>query len=53
MLFSALALGGQAMFGLPFWTALMVFGFPLLWVVYTIAFLVVSRHWEGLDEEDL
>jgi hypothetical protein len=34
------------MFGLPFETTLLVFGFPLLWVIYTIGFLYRSRNWE-------
>lgn len=34
------------MFGLPIETALLVFGFPAFWILYTIVFLVVSRDWE-------
>lgn len=34
------------MFGLPASTTFLVFGFPLLWVLYTLAFLYVSRNWE-------
>ncbi len=33
------------MFDLPWTTTLVVFGFPLLWVIYTLAFLYLSRHW--------
>ena len=33
------------MFGLPIETALLVFGFPLLWIVYTVVFLVKTRDW--------
>jgi len=33
------------MFGLPISTTLLVFGFPLFWIAYTIGFLFVSRHW--------
>jgi hypothetical protein len=33
------------MFGLPTETALLVFGFPVLWIVYTAVFLYRSRHW--------
>ena len=42
------------MFGLPLSTTLLVFGFPILWIVYTIGFLIVSRNWEeqSTDEED-
>ena len=40
------------MFGLPAGTALLVFGIPVLWIVYTIGFWVLSRGWEqdGGDE---
>jgi len=34
------------MFGLPIETTLLVFGFPIFWVIYTIVFLVVSRDWD-------
>ncbi|MCZ6643343.1 MAG: hypothetical protein O7F71_17345 [Gammaproteobacteria bacterium] len=34
------------MFGLPLATTLLVFGFPVLWIAYTIGFLILSRHWE-------
>lgn len=37
------------MFGLPATTALMVFGFPLLWIVYTIVFLYRTRNWSDDD----
>ncbi len=33
------------MFGLPLETSLLVFGFPVFWILYTIVFLVVSRGW--------
>lgn len=33
------------MFGLPLETSLLVFGFPVFWILYTIIFLVVSRDW--------
>lgn len=33
------------MFGLPFETAMLVFGFPLFWIAYTVAFLYLSRNW--------
>lgn len=39
------------MLGLPLSTALVVFGFPLLWVLYTIGFLLVTRDWD--DDEDV
>ena len=34
------------MFGLPWSTTLLVFGFPLFWVLYTIGFLVLTRNWD-------
>ena len=37
------------MFGLPIETTLLVFGFPLFWIVYTLVFLYRSRHWQ--DDE--
>jgi len=33
-------------FGLPWSTTLLVFGFPLLWALYTLVFLVISRSWQ-------
>ena len=33
------------MFGLPLATTLLVFGFPLFWILYMIVFLYVSRDW--------
>jgi hypothetical protein len=27
-------------------TTLLVFGFPLFWIVYTVVFLIVSKDWE-------
>ncbi len=40
------------MFGLPVETALLVFAFPVFWVLYTIVFLFVSRHWKREERED-
>ena len=42
------------MFGLPFTTTLLVFGFPAFWIAYTIGFLVLSRDWvqEGQPQQD-
>jgi hypothetical protein len=40
------------MFGLPTSTTLLVFGFPLFWIVYTIVFLIVSRGWSSEEEEE-
>jgi hypothetical protein len=34
------------MFGLPLSTTLLLVGFPLLWVAYTVIFLVVTRKWD-------
>jgi hypothetical protein len=36
-------------FGLPIETALLVFGFPVFWFLYTIVFLVLSRNWDRDD----
>jgi len=40
------------MFGLPTETALIVFGFPVFWIVYTLVFLYRTRRWER-DERDV
>ena len=44
---------GNDVFGLPLETSLLVFGFPLLWIIYTAIFLYRSRDWEdeSVDEE--
>ena len=39
------------MFGLPVSTSLLVLGFPLLWILYTIVFLILSKHWENDGDE--
>ena len=42
------------MFGLPMETALVVFGFPLFWIIYTVVFLLRTRDWvdgSGDDEQ--
>ena len=39
------------MFGLPVATTLLIFGFPVLWILYTIGFLIVSRHWPDTEGE--
>jgi hypothetical protein len=39
------------MFGLPTSTTLLIFGFPALWIVYTIGFLVVTRNWTDKGDE--
>jgi hypothetical protein len=33
------------MFGLPWETTLLVFGFPLFWITYTLVFLYRTRNW--------
>ncbi len=40
------------MFGLPLETTIVVFGFPLFWVFYTIVFLLRTKHWndESVDQ---
>jgi len=35
------------MFGLPLETSLLVFGFPVLWILYLAGFLYVSRGWDN------
>ena len=39
------------MFGLPVGTALLIFGFPVLWILYTIGFLIASRRWTDTEDE--
>lgn len=34
------------MFGLPVETALLLFGFPLFWILYLVVFMYVSRNWD-------
>lgn len=34
------------MFGLPPETSVLVFGFPVFWIAYTLFFLYVSRDWD-------
>jgi hypothetical protein len=36
-------------FGLPIETALLVFGFPAFWILYTIVFQVLSKDWVNDD----
>jgi len=33
------------LFGLPIETFLLVFGFPVFWILYTIVFQVLSKDW--------
>jgi hypothetical protein len=40
------------MFGLPFETALVVFGFPVFWIIYTAVFLYRSRDWKDDAGDD-
>lgn len=41
------------MFGLPIETWLLVFGFPIVWIIYTIVFLRKTRNWDSeSDGED-
>lgn len=40
------------MFGLPVETALLVFAFPVFWILYTIVFLIVSRNWKRDETGD-
>lgn len=34
------------MFGLPMETALLLFGFPVFWILYLGVFMFLSRDWE-------
>ena len=34
------------MFGLPLSTLLVVVGFPLFWILYTLVFLPLSKDWD-------
>ncbi len=40
------------MFGLPFGTSLLVFGFPVFWILYMIGFMYVSRNWDKDSADD-
>jgi len=40
------------MFGLSLGTTLLLFGFPLFWIVYTLLFLHMSRKWQPDDTDD-
>ena len=40
------------MFGLSVETTLLVFGFPIFWILYTIVFLIVSRDWDSGAGDD-
>ncbi|RBP63626.1 hypothetical protein DFO66_10956 [Brevibacterium sanguinis] len=37
------------MFGLPAATIAVIFGIPAIWVIYTIVFVYLSRHWSAED----
>ena len=39
------------MFDLPLSTFLLVVGFPLFWILYTIGFLLLTRNWERDGDE--
>ena len=39
------------MFGLPLSTTLLVLGFPLFWILYTIGFLLLTRNWDNEGDE--
>ena len=40
------------MLGLPLETALLVFGAPLLWALYTLVFWIRTRDWDSDDRRD-
>ena len=39
------------MFELPLGTTLLVFGFPIFWIVYTLVFLILTRDWRDESSE--
>ncbi|WP_309133261.1 hypothetical protein [Brevibacterium sp.] len=39
------------MFGLPAVTVAVIFGIPAIWVIYTVVFVFLSRHWSAEDIE--
>lgn len=39
------------MFNLPALTVAVLFGMPALWVLYTVGFLYVSRHWHNDERQ--
>lgn len=39
------------MFELPLSTTLVLLGFPLFWVVYTVIFLLATREWSQANDE--
>ena len=41
------------MVGLPVETALVVFGFPAFWIIYTVVFLYRSRDWKDDAGDDV
>ena len=40
------------MFGLPIETAMLLFGFPVFWVLYTLVFAYISRDWSKENETE-
>ncbi len=40
------------MFELPWSTTLLLLGFPLFWIVYTIVFLLRTRGWRDDEREE-
>jgi len=40
------------MFGLPMETTLLVFGFPVFWILYLAGFLYVTRGWDDDSAHD-
>ena len=40
------------MFELPLSTTLLLVGFPLFWIAYTIVFLWRTRRWENDDRRE-
>jgi len=40
------------MFGLPASTNLVLFGFPLFWILYTLIFLIRTKDWSREEREE-
>lgn len=39
------------MFGLPATTNLVLWGFPLFWILYTVIFLIKTKDWAKEDKD--
>jgi hypothetical protein len=41
---------GELLLNLPFFTSSVLIGVPVFWILYTVGFMWVSRHWAREDE---